>query len=62
MDCGFSATMRRRWDLSFDHPGTYLAVVRFRAAAPAGAGAAVLSYSTSLTFQVTTDTSPGHSQ
>jgi hypothetical protein len=41
-----------RAHLSFDHPGLYLAAVRYRPAAPAGAGVAVLSYSTSLTFQV----------
>jgi hypothetical protein len=51
-----------RAHLSFDHPGAYLTVVRFRTSAPANAGAAVLSYSTSLTFQVMTDTSPRHSQ
>jgi hypothetical protein len=45
-----------RAHIAFDHPGTYLTVVRFRTPAPANAGAAVLSYSTSLTFQVTTDT------
>ena len=38
--------------LSFDHPGIYLAIVRYRPAAPPSAGVAVLSYSTSLTFQV----------
>jgi hypothetical protein len=46
-----------RAHIAFDHPGTYLTVVRFRTPAPANAGAAVLSYSTSLTFEVTTDTS-----
>jgi hypothetical protein len=41
-----------RAHLSFDHPGVYLAVVRYRPTAPRDAGVAVLSYSTSLTFQV----------
>ncbi|MBS0383713.1 MAG: DUF4198 domain-containing protein, partial [Proteobacteria bacterium] len=41
-----------RAHLAFDHPGTYLAVVRYRPRATADAGVAVLSYSTSLTFQV----------
>jgi len=41
-----------RAHLSFDHPGTYLAVVRYRPHAPMGEGVAVLSYSTSLTFAV----------
>lgn len=51
-----------RAHLNFDHPGSYLTVVRFRTPAPANAGAAVLSYSTSLTFQVTTDTRPQSSR
>lgn len=38
--------------LSFDQPGTYLAVVRYRPRAPMGAEADVRSYSTSLTFEV----------
>jgi len=38
--------------LSFDQPGLYLAVVRYRAPAPANSDARVLSYSTSITFEV----------
>lgn len=38
--------------LSFDQPGNYVVAVRHRANAPAGAGASVHSYTTSLTFEV----------
>jgi hypothetical protein len=44
-----------RAHLSFDAPGLYLAVVRFRAPAPRGSRAAVRSYSTSITFEVLAD-------
>jgi hypothetical protein len=41
-----------RAHLSFDSPGLYLAVVRYRAPAPRTARAAVRSYSTSIVFEV----------
>jgi hypothetical protein len=41
-----------RAHLTFDHAGTYLAVVRYRPQASPSEGVAVLSYSTSLTFGV----------
>jgi hypothetical protein len=41
-----------RATLTFQQPGTYLAVVRYRPRMPAGADAEVRSYSTSLTFEV----------
>lgn len=44
-----------RAHLRFDQPGLYLAVVRFRTPAPRNAGAAVRSYSTSITFEVLPD-------
>lgn len=39
-------------ELSFDKPGVYLLMTRYRADAPAGAGTDQRSYTTSLTFEV----------
>lgn len=47
-----------RAHLRFDRPGVYLAVVRYRAPAPTYAHAAVLSYSTSITFEVLPNSGP----
>lgn len=44
-----------RAHITFEHPGVYLAVVRYRTPAPRGAGAAVRSYSTSITFEALPD-------
>ncbi|MES1156599.1 MAG: DUF4198 domain-containing protein [Alphaproteobacteria bacterium] len=43
---------------TFTTPGVYMAAVRYRAAAPAGAAAQVQSYTTTLTFQVLQDLPP----
>jgi len=43
---------------TFTTPGTYMAAVRYRAQAPAGAAAQVQSYTTTLTFQVLQDLPP----
>jgi hypothetical protein len=47
-----------RAHLRFDRIGLYLAVVRYRPPTPPTAEAAVMSYSTSITFEVLPDSAP----
>ena len=55
MSAVFVTDEHGRAHISFSEPGLYLAVVRFRTPAPRGANAAVMSYSTSITFEVRRD-------
>lgn len=47
-----------RAHIRFDQPGVYLAVVRYRTPAPRQGRAQVLSFSTSITFEVKPDPAP----
>ncbi len=58
LDRTFVTNEQGRATLTFDAPGTYVVAIRHRGPAPEGAGVAVRSYTTTLTFEVVQDLAP----